>query len=239
MQLPDFETLVQHLAEEIPDEFLEGVAEIVVSPRTVAHPERDEIYTLGECIPLPTAGGRVDEVQSRIVLYYGSFAALAHDQGEFDWRDEAWETLIHEIRHHVEWRAHEPALELEDAAVEQNYARLAEQPFDPLFYRDGERLPDGMFRVEDDYFIELEGQGGGSVARFAWAGDQYRVDLPPDLKPPAFLSVQGLKAPPPGELVLVVLRPAKLEDVLKLPEVDQREIWARLDTRFGDPKERR
>ncbi|MEZ4457724.1 MAG: metallopeptidase family protein [Gemmatimonadales bacterium] len=231
MQLSDFETLVRRLADEIPDEFLTGIAEIVVSPRTVAHPERNEIFTLGECIPLPAATDEAEAVQSRVVLYYGSFAALARDQTDFDWHAEAWETLTHEIRHHVEWRAREPALESLDEAVEQNYARLAGEPFDAAFYRDGERLPGGMFRVEDDYFIEVDSAQVGHTFRFAWAGERYRAQLPDDLAPPAFLSVQGLAAPPPGELVLVVVRPPKLFDVLKAPEPDQREIWVEAEER--------
>src|SRR5690606_27004485 len=107
----EFESMVRRLADEIPDEFLSGITEIVVSPRTVTHPERSEIFTLGECIPLPQAGDDPDSIQSRVVLYHGSFSALARDQEDFDWREEAWETLTHEIRHHVEWRAREPALE--------------------------------------------------------------------------------------------------------------------------------
>lgn len=229
VQFSDFETLVRRLAAEIPDEFLDGIAEVVVSPRTVAHPERNEIFTLGECIPLPAASDDVESIQSRVVLYHGSFAALARDQDDFDWHEEAWETLTHEIRHHVEWRAREPSLESLDEAMEHNFARLAGEPFDPAFYRDGELLAGGMFRVEDDYFIELARDSAGGVCRFPWAGQRYRVNLPADLVPPAFLSVQGLEAPPPGELVLVVVRAPRFFDVLKAPAVDQRDVWAQVD----------
>ena len=229
MQLADFEELVRRLADDIPDEFLTGIAEIVVSPRAVAHPERNEVFTLGECVALPAATDEPEAIQSRVVLYHGSFAALARDQADFDWHTEAWETLTHEIRHHVEWRAREPALEALDAAVEHNYARLASEPFDPLFYRDGERLAGGMFRVEDDYFIEMVRETPAGSFRFAWAGQRYRVVVPAEVIPPAFLSVQGLDAPPPGELVLVLVRPPRLWDVIKTPVPDQREIWAEVD----------
>ena len=79
MRLDDFRALVRRLGEEIPPGFFEGVAEVVVSPRTLPHPTRAEIYTLGECIPLHD-GDAPDAVQSRIVLYHGSFTALAHRQ---------------------------------------------------------------------------------------------------------------------------------------------------------------
>ena len=78
MRLADFEAMVVRMAGEVPREFLDGVGEIVVSPRTLPHPERPGIFTLGECIPLPAAaGGGAEGVQSRVVLYHGSFAALA------------------------------------------------------------------------------------------------------------------------------------------------------------------
>ena len=78
MRLSDFEAMVVRLAGDVPREFLDGVAEIVVSPRTLPHPDRPGIFTLGECIPLPVAADAGPEsIQSRIVLYHGSFAALA------------------------------------------------------------------------------------------------------------------------------------------------------------------
>jgi hypothetical protein len=226
VKLSGFEALVRRLAAEIPADFLGGVAEITVSPRVVPHPDRPDIFTLGECVPLPTALDDPAALQSRIVLYYGSFAALARDDEDFDWEGEAWETLTHEIRHHVEWRARADDLEDEDAATEENYARQASEPFDPLFYRDGERLPNGVFRVEDDYFIEL-----GTVApgqreiRFEWAGGRYRVELPRDLHPPAFLTVNGLELEPAESVVLVVL-PLRRRLGLLGGVTDQREVNA-------------
>ena len=81
MRLPDFEALVARLTAEVPTEFLEGIVEIVVSPRTVPHPERSEIWTLGECIPIPGGeDGDPRHLRSRIVLYHGSFQALAKRQ---------------------------------------------------------------------------------------------------------------------------------------------------------------
>ena len=55
MRLSDFEAMVRRLADEVPADFLEGIAEIAVSPLSVTHTERAEIYTLGECIPLPSS----------------------------------------------------------------------------------------------------------------------------------------------------------------------------------------
>jgi hypothetical protein len=166
MRLSDFEALVRRVAGEVPSEFLQGVAEIAVSPRVVPHPERAGIYTLGECIPLPTTDSDSTEgIQSRIVLYHGSFVALAGLHPGFDWREEAWETLTHELRHHLEWRARAPALEAFDHAVER--------------------------------------------------GRSYRIDLPAGVTLPAFLTLDGIAEPPPGDLVLVLRRKPGLRDLLR------------------------
>jgi len=205
MRQADFEAMVRGMAAEIPEEFLAGVAEISVSPRTVAHPDRPDIYTLGECIPLPATADGPEDVQSRVVLYYGSFKAVAHDHPGFDWREEAWETLAHEVRHHVEWRARAPDLEAQDEAAEQNYARHDGEPFDPGFYRDGEHLAERVYRVEDDYFVEVDRLHSlaGSVG-FEWGGTRYRVAVPANSAATTFITTTGVSDPPPGELVVVV-----------------------------------
>ena len=89
MRQADFEAMVVGMAGEVPREFLDGVAEITVSSRAVPHPDRPGIFTLGECIPLPAGdSGGVEGIQSRIVLYHGSFLALARVTPGFDWRED-------------------------------------------------------------------------------------------------------------------------------------------------------
>jgi hypothetical protein len=216
MRLSDFEALVRRIASEVPSEFLQGVAEIAVSPRVVPHPDRADIYTLGECIPLPTADSASSEgIQSRIVLYHGSFAALAGLHEGFDWREEAWETLTHELRHHLEWRARAPALEAFDHAVEQNFARQDGEPFDPLFYLDGEPAGEAAFRVEDDVFLDRLVTRPPRSAVVRWRGRSYRIDVPASATLPAFLTLDGVAEAPPGELVLVLRRKPALRDLLR------------------------
>jgi hypothetical protein len=195
---------------------VEGIAEVTVSPRAVPHPERAEIYTLGECVPLPAGEGESSEgIQSRIVLYYGSFAALARLQEGFDWREEAWETLSHELRHHLEWRARAPALEAFDRAVEQNFARQDGETFDPLFYLDGEPAGEAAFRVEDDVFLDRIVTEPPSVATVQWRGRSYRVDVPAEVALPAFLTLDGVAEAPAGDLILVLRRKPGLRDLLR------------------------
>lgn len=216
MRLSDFEDLILRLTDEVPAAFLDGIAEVTVSPRTVPHPLREDIYTLGECIPLPAApddGGR-PVIQSRIVLYHGSFGALARLDPDFDWREEAWETLTHELRHHLEWRASEPALEALDTAAEANFARQDGEPFDPGFFLDGEQVVPNVYRIEGDYFLDHQTRRLAPEATFAWHGRTYRIPVPAEATLPAFLTVEGVAEPPPGELVLVLRRRPSLSALL-------------------------
>jgi hypothetical protein len=207
MRLADFEAMVVRMAGEVPREFVAGVAEIVVSPRTVPHPDRPGIFTLGECIPLPSpAGAAAEGVQSRVVLYHGSFAALARVTPGFDWREEAFETLTHELRHHLEWRARAPDLEELDWAVEQNYARQDGEAFDPLFFLAGAPVGDDAWRVEDDVFLDRIVREVPETLAVHWAGRDYLVPTPADASLPAFLVLEGLADAPGGEVLLVLRR---------------------------------
>ena len=214
MRLADFEDMVRRLCEEVPPGFFEGIAEVVVSPRSLPHPDRPEIYTLGECVPLPVeVGSGVEGIQSQVVLYYGSFAALAGSEGGLDWRREAWETLTHELRHHLEWRAHAPDLEEFDWAVEHNFARQEREPFDPTFFLSGERRAEGVYWVEDDVFLDQIVRSIPDSVAFTWQGRSYLVQPPPDAELPCFLTVDGVTDPPPGDLVLVLRRKPGVRDL--------------------------
>jgi len=221
MQLARFEEMVRRLSRDVPGHFFDGVLEVVVSPRTVPHPTRAEIYTLGECVPLAAEDTR-DPVQSRIVLYHGSFRALAAIDPDFDWRDEAWETLTHELRHHLEWRAHAPDLERLDDAAEENFARQDGEPFAPDFHLHGEQVAEGVYRIEDDWFLDrvVRAPPAGTI-ELAWHGSRYRAPAPPGLTLPAFLTIEGVAEPPPGELVLVLRRKPRLRDLFRGPGIFQ------------------
>ncbi|HYC32015.1 MAG TPA: metallopeptidase family protein [Gemmatimonadales bacterium] len=216
MRLSDFETMIRRMTAEVPPEFLDGIAEIVVSPRTVPHPGREEIYTLGECIPLSAAdGGSPESVQSRVVLYHGSFRALAAVTEGFGWREEAWETLTHELRHHIEWRARAPDLETFDWAVEQNFARQDGERFDPGFFLDGEPMGPGRYRVDDDVFLDRIVTALPAQVAVVWEERRYRVRVPEDAGLPAFLTLEGVAGGPPGNLVLVLRRRPGLLSLLR------------------------
>ncbi|MGI9039953.1 MAG: metallopeptidase family protein [Gemmatimonadales bacterium] len=215
MRLSDFRSLIHRLTAEVPGSFYQGVAEVVVSPRAVPHPTRADIYTMGECIPLPAGeAAGVEGVQSRIVLYYGSFAALAELQPGFDWRAEAWETLTHELRHHLEWRARAPNLEDFDWAVEQNFARQDGESFDPAFYLQGDLLGDDFYQVEDDLFLDLVVGALPARVSFVFQGRNFLAGVPAAATLPAFLTVEGLEEVA-GELVLVLRRKPGVLDLFR------------------------
>lgn len=205
MRLADFRALIDRLLAEVPASYLDGIVDVEVSAKAVPHPVRADIYTLGECIPLEWSGSGID-LQSRVVLYHGSFQALSRlSEGEFDWREEAWETLTHELRHHLEWRANHKGLEEYDWAAEQNFARHEGEAFDPDFYRAGEAIAAGVWKVEDDVFVEREqGAGSGERVELMWHGRRYRLPAAVGSSAVRFLVLEGLDEPPPGDAVLVV-----------------------------------
>jgi hypothetical protein len=230
----EFEAMVRRMADEVPAAFTDGVVEITVSGKTVPHPVREGVYTLGECIPHEFgAPGEGDTgIRSSVVLHYGSFAALAREHPAFDWREEAFETLAHELRHHLEWRARVPELERLDDAAEANYARADGEPFPPLFYVDGERVADGVFKVEDDVFLETVLERGawqaaaGRPLPFTWHGRRFVAALPPALPDVLFVTGTGAQPAPPGDLVLVVRRKPVARDLLRRPSVGRHEARA-------------
>jgi hypothetical protein len=220
MRLSDFESMIRRLSQEVPASFFEGVAEVAVSPRTVPHPTRPEIFTLGECIPIPAGEGATShESQSRIVLYHGSFLALSKIQEGFDWREEAWETLTHELRHHLEWRARAPDLENFDWAVEQNFARQDGESFDPAFYLEGQSMAPDQYLVDEDVFLDRLVDALPHEVEIEWAGVAYRVPIPRDATLPCFVELSGVAAPPAGELVLVLRRKAGVLDLFRAGKV--------------------
>jgi hypothetical protein len=60
--------------------------------------KEDEFYIMGEYLEDPVLG-------CYIVFYYGSFAAVLDGEPAEVWQDELFETIRHELRHHLELMA--------------------------------------------------------------------------------------------------------------------------------------
>lgn len=212
MELRDFRGLIERLAADVPAHYRDGIVAVEVSPRTVAHPVYPSVYTMGECIPIDAAG---DPPPSRVVLYHGSFRALASERADFDWRAEAWDTLTHELRHHLEWRANARELDLYDWAAEQNFRRLEGEAFDPVFYLSGERVAEDLYCVDDDLFWDREvARAAPSSVEIDWQGRRYRADVP-KRSLPLYVALDGLEPPPVGEAIVALRLKPRVWDLFR------------------------
>ena len=110
--------LLDGMAEEFPEEFYAQLnGGISLLPEAKEDPEGEDLYIMGEYCN--------DMMGRYIVLYYGSFAALARleDWTEEDWEDELYTTLSHEFTHHIEGLAGERGLEVRDELEMEQYRR--------------------------------------------------------------------------------------------------------------------
>lgn len=104
MTFERFEALLAEMVDEIPDKFLEGLQGVHALPETRLEPHLHDVYRMGEYLdPGPESFlGAGEGLGRHVALYHGSFEKIAEGDPEFDWEEELWETLTHELRHHVE-----------------------------------------------------------------------------------------------------------------------------------------
>src|SRR5437016_4137720 len=98
MTLPEFEEKARTYFDEIPPEFRERVQGPVVVAERKGHRRVRGMLTLGECVHAPNWHGEEPPL-STVFLYYGSFAALASRDPDFDLDGELRETIRHEVQH--------------------------------------------------------------------------------------------------------------------------------------------
>lgn len=216
MRFEAFEARAHELWDEIPDQFKAGVDGVVVERGAKPHPTMADIYTLGECATeaYPSEVGGPDTTRSFVFLYYGSFWRLSRLDGSFDWEEELWETLTHELRHHLESLAAEDALEDVDYAADENFKRLEGEPFDPDFYRAGEPVGPRLWRIEREWFLEVDWPGGEPID-FAFEGGRWRAARPAVVGDVCFIELIDGPAPPGGGvLTLVLIRPRGLAETI-------------------------
>jgi predicted Zn-dependent protease with MMP-like domain len=206
----EFEQAAREAYEAIPDEYKEGVAGLVVSRDALSHPTLPDVLTLGHCLTEDYASefAGPETTRSQVVLYWGSFRKLAERDPSFDWGEELWETLTHELRHHLESLAREDALEGVDYAADETFKRDEGLDFDPWYYQHGEVLEGGVFRVESNYYMEQEWRGMDFQEvrwlELRWRGVQYRIRRPEELGDVHFVWIRGIDIDPHTlELVLV------------------------------------
>lgn len=112
MTFPDFRDLISNLLDELPPQALEGLQGVHVFEHVKTDPHEPGLVRMGEYLdPGPDSVFATHSHLGRhVAIYYGSFVAVANGNPNFDWEAETWETLTHEIQHHVESRAGERGL---------------------------------------------------------------------------------------------------------------------------------
>lgn len=238
VKLREFERRAHRVFQRIPEEYREGVDGLTVSPEALPHPTLPDIYTLGMCItePYPSDWVGPETMRSIVVLYHGSFRELARLDPDFDWEEQIWETLTHELRHHLEYLAGEWGLEGVDYALDETFKRERGVAFDPWYYQRGDEVADGVYRVEQDVYVEQlrppAADDRAEAIRFQWHGDDFVVPAPEELGDVHFVQIRGVDTGP-GILELVLVRRKswweRVKDLLagRSLRVRESEAWAR------------
>ena len=207
MTFDEFSRVAQEAFQSVPEAYLEGVEGVTTVEAVEAHPELPGVFTLGECVTqdFHSAWQGPETTQSRVVLYYGSFRMMAEDDPDFDWEGELWQTLTHELQHHLESLADEEGLEAMDYAVDESFKREQGEPFDPWYFQWGEPVGEGVYRVEDEAYIErvltADEFDGLEEIEFTWEAQAYRLARPRELGDIHFIAVDGIE--PRVQIVLV------------------------------------
>lgn len=124
----EFEKMIEEMVGDIPEQFMEGLQGVHVLPDEVVEDEFEDVVRMGEYLdpgPADFLGGG-EGLGRHVAIYYGSFAVIASSDPEFDWEEEAWETLTHELRHHVESLAGEDWLVQDDEREASEFSRADE-----------------------------------------------------------------------------------------------------------------
>lgn len=208
MRFDAFEESAEEAYRRIPEEYKTGIDGLRVAREALPHPTAADVYTLGECVTeaYPSDWEGPETTRSVVVLYWGSFRELAKLDPGMNWEEELWETLTHELRHHLEWLAQEEGLEGVDYAMEQEFRRWEGEPFDPWYFQQGDEVADGVYRVERRFYLEQVWDeasfGDAEKISFDWRGHSYEMGRPPELGDVHFVWPEGLgeAAPDPREV---------------------------------------
>jgi hypothetical protein len=213
----DFERRAHEDWDRIPAEYKDGIDGLVVERGARAHPSLPDVYTLGECVTesWPSDFESPDSVRSLVVLYYGSFRRLAALDPDFDWEEELWETLTHELQHHLESLARDEGLLDLDYAMDETFKRREGEPFDPAYYRSGEARGEGWYAVEDELYLEIHVDDGEHAVILELDGTPYRIDVPAGEYDIAFLEVTAGLPPTAPPLTVVLVRRRRFPDLLR------------------------
>ena len=243
MTYEEFEETALGMWEEVPSLYKEGIHGIVVKRDSEAHPEHADYFTMGMCFTEPYGSGGPDSTRSILALYYGSFAKIAESDPEFPWEEELWETITHELRHHLEFLVEDDALERADYAMEQAHRRSEGLDFDPWYFQSGVSIAPGVYRVEDDIYIEQRWRWNQFRTRerleFDWDGQRWAILRPAELGDVHYVWVRGPDTSG-GQLQLVLVRELSMWErvgrLLARAPFEMMESEGEADLVRGDPR---
>jgi Zincin-like metallopeptidase len=205
MNFDTFSRRAAEILDEVPAEFLRGVTGVEAHPESEPHPHIAGVYTLGVCASDELSAMTDPEgLHSSLHLYHGSFAAVAFRDEDFDWEGELRETILHEIRHHIEDRAGLPDLRDEDALEEGLSRFMTGEDLPSGWYRHGEEMEADVWRVGEDLFVELRLRGKdldavrGDVVDLTVLDEPLQARMPDDVEPGDILSFDGEGLERPG-----------------------------------------
>jgi len=116
LDLKTFTRLAGTIADELPSRLLRDLnGGISVLP---GKKKDGKYFLMGEYIEDPILG-------RSIFIYYGSFREVLGDAPQGEWEEELRETIVHELRHHVESLAG-----VDDLSVEEEEELAAEEDGD-------------------------------------------------------------------------------------------------------------
>lgn len=222
MRFSEFERVAEEAFEAVPERYREGIDGLVVSRDSVPHPTLPDIYTMGHCDTesYPSDWAGPDTTRSVVVLYYGSFKNLARKDPDFDWKAEIYETVEHEIRHHLESLASEAGLEGVDYALDEDFKRDEGLEWDPWYYQNANEVEPGVYAAEDRVFIEQLWSAAdferAEQIRFRWSERDYQIPRPEALGDVHFVLIHGVESAPAVLELVLVRRRSWWEDVKRL-----------------------
>lgn len=125
MSYARFRRLLAEMVDEVPPEFMQGLQGVHAIQEAKAEEDFVDVWRLGEYLDPGSEQflGAGEGLGRHVALYYGSFVHVADGDPDFDWEEEMWETLTHELRHHVESLAGDDSLNLEDELVARDFER--------------------------------------------------------------------------------------------------------------------
>ncbi len=112
MTYEQFENRLREFVEIIPEHYYKNLQGVHCFPQKKGDPNDRSLVRMGEYLD-PGFEGFMDSrvhIGRHINIYYGSFVAVAQYNPSFDWDEQLWETLTHELQHHLESQANDQSL---------------------------------------------------------------------------------------------------------------------------------